>query len=211
MACARRPNVSRADSTFLVRTKGSRFERGFPRRNRAHHPTDFISYAAFLPPQVLAASNTNTAQIHGAQLTPPNYHRAQHLYTIPPFSTKVEPFPDPSWKGDAQAATCRELPRIRSTGLEVGPNHGLGSTIYGDERDGDDSRGSGGTGMHRSRSWGGGVSGTRGATTGTGRDGGDGDDVFAAAARLRKGGKWLGELDVRLQLYAENPLLKRYP
>lgn len=51
--------------------------------------------------------------------------------------------------------------------------------------------------MRRSRSWGGG-----------GANGGD-DDVFVAAARLRKGGKWLGELDVRLQLYAENPLLKR--
>lgn len=111
----------------------------------------------------------------------------------------MEPFPDPSWKDDALVTTCRELPRIRSTGLEVGPTQGLGRTIYGDERDRDDHNGaSGGTGMHRSRSWGGG-----------GVDGGD-DDVFSAAARLRKGGKWLGELDVRLQLYAENPLLKRY-
>lgn len=65
--------------------------------------------------------------------------------------------------------------------------------------------------MLRSRSWGGGLGGTRGGTAGAGRGGGDGDDVFAAAARLRKGGKWLGELDVRLQLYAENPLLKRCP
>lgn len=53
--------------------------------------------------------------------------------------------------------------------------------------------------MRRSRSWGGGV----------GVRGGGGDDAFAAASRLRKGGKWLGELDVRLQLSAENPILKR--
>lgn len=57
--------------------------------------------------------------------------------------------------------------------------------------------------MRRSRSWGGGA-GIRG-----GGEGGGGDDAFAAASRLRKGGKWLGELDVRLQLSAENPLLKR--
>ncbi|CAM9514552.1 unnamed protein product [Ectocarpus fasciculatus] len=70
--------------------------------------------------------------------------------------------------------------------------------IYDDEDDG-----GGGPGMRRSRSWGAGV-GVRG---GGGRGGGD--DAFAAASRLRKGGKWLGELDVRLQLSAENPLLKR--
>eukprot|EP00903_Cladosiphon_okamuranus_P008860 g8483.t2 len=113
---------------------------------------------------------------------------------------RVEPFHDPAWKDDALGATCRELPRIRSTGLEVGPTQGLGRTIYGGEcdRDGHNSAG-GGPEMRRSRSWG------RG---GGGGDGGDGD-VCSAAARLRKGGKWLGELDVRLQLYAENPLLKR--
>lgn len=117
-----------------------------------------------------------------------------HIHRI-----QVEPFPDPSWKDDAHGATCRELPRIRSTGLEVGPTHGLGSTIYDDERDRDNhNSASGGPGMRRSRSWGAGA-----------RAGGD-DDVFAAAARLRKGGKWLGELDVRLKVYAENPLLKRY-
>lgn len=42
-----------------------------------------------------------------------------------------------------------------------------------------------------------------------GRRGAEDGDAFAAAARLRKDGKWLGELDVRLQLLAENPLLKR--
>ena len=111
---------------------------------------------------------------------------------------KVEPFPDPSWKDDALGATCRELPTIRSTGLEVGPIQGLGRTIYGDERDHDrHSNAGGGPGMRRSQSWGAG-----------GGDDGD-DDAFSAAARLRKGGKWLGELDVRLQLCAENPLLKR--
>lgn len=121
-------------------------------------------------------------------------------------SKQVEPFPDPSWKNDARAATCRELPRIRCTGLEVGPIHGLGSMIYGDEDDRVNSSGGGGggPGMRRSRSWGGGV-----GIGGRGREGGD-DDVFAAAARLRKDGKWLGELDVRLQVLAENPLLKRY-
>ncbi|CAM9336803.1 unnamed protein product [Ectocarpus sp. 4 AP-2014] len=115
-----------------------------------------------------------------------------------PQASNVEPFSDPSWKHDALTATYGELPKIRSTGLEVGPTHGLGSMIYDDDDDG-----RGGPGMRRSRSWGGGA-GVRG-----GGEGGGGDDAFAAASRLRKGGKWLGELDVRLQLSAENPLLKR--
>ncbi|CBJ29876.1 conserved unknown protein [Ectocarpus siliculosus] len=114
------------------------------------------------------------------------------------MNPQVEPFPDPSWKHDALTATYGELPRIRSTGLEVGPTHGLGSMIYDDDDDG-----RGGPGMRRSRSWGG------GAGVGSGGEGGRGDDAFAAASRLRKGGKWLGELDVRLQVSAENPLLKR--
>lgn len=114
----------------------------------------------------------------------------------------MEPFPDPAWKKDALTATCRELPRIRCTGLEVGPVHGLGSMIYGDENErANNASGGGGPGMRRSRSWGG--------VGGMGGEGGD-EDVFAAAARLRKDGKWLGELDVRLQVLTENPLLKRY-
>lgn len=72
---------------------------------------------------------------------------------------------------------------------------GLGSTIYDDEKYRVNNSGGGGPGMRRSRSW--------------GTEGGDGH-VFAAAARLRKDGKWLGDLDVRLQVLAENPLLKRY-
>ncbi|CAN0268864.1 unnamed protein product, partial [Scytosiphon promiscuus] len=125
----------------------------------------------------------------------------------------VEPFPSPSWKDNARAATCRELPRIRSTGLEVGPTHGLGGTLYGDRDDGDNGGGGGTPGLRRSRSWGGGgvgTSGVRGAAGGhgMGREAEDGD-AFAAAAKLRKNGKWLGELDVRLQLHAENPLLRR--
>ncbi|CAM9257118.1 unnamed protein product [Hapterophycus canaliculatus] len=126
----------------------------------------------------------------------------------------VEPFTSPSWKSDARAATCRELPRIRSTGLEVGPTNGLGGTLYSDGDYGHIGGGGEKTGMRRSKSWGGGGGGIRGirgaggGVKGISKDGGDGD-AFAAAAKLRKDGKWLGELDVRLQLHAENPLLKR--
>lgn len=118
----------------------------------------------------------------------------------------MDPFPHPSWKRDARAATFAELPRIRSTGLEVGPVHGLGSTIYGND-DSDDGGGQQGGSMRRASSWGGGVGVGLGVEAEGG--GGGGGGARFGAARLRKGGKWLGELDVRRQLSAENPLLKR--
>lgn len=95
-----------------------------------------------------------------------------------------------------------ELPRIRSTGLELGPTRGLGDTIYAeDDRDP----------MHRSASWGGGAGGNavRAGTAGGGGGGGGGGEAYAEVSRLRKDGKWLGELDVRRQLFADNPLLQR--
>lgn len=111
------------------------------------------------------------------------------------------PFPDPSRKHDALAATYGELPRIRSTGLEVGPTHGLGSTIYGDN-----DRDNGEQGLRRASSWGGGV----GIARVQGHiNGEDERNAYTAATRLRKDGKWLGELDLRRQLSMENPLLKR--
>lgn len=39
---------------------------------------------------------------------------------------------------------------------------------------------------------------------------GDSNGAFASATKLRNAGKWLGDLDVRRQLFAENPLLKRW-
>lgn len=96
-------------------------------------------------------------------------------------------------------ATFGELPRIRSTGAEVGPTPGFGSMIYGEDDLQND-----GPGLPRETSWGKGV-----GNVGTGRDYGRSDDAHASAAKLRKDGKWLGELDVRHQLFAENPLLKR--
>lgn len=124
----------------------------------------------------------------------------------------MDPFPDPSWKRDARAATFGELPRIRSTGLEVGPLHGLGGTIYGNDDLNNDGGGGGGGGrgsMRRASSWGGGIGVRLGVEGEEGSWGGDRSGARPAAAKLRKGGKWLGELDVRRQLFAKNPLLKR--
>lgn len=39
---------------------------------------------------------------------------------------------------------------------------------------------------------------------------GDSSGPFASATKLMKAGKWLGDLDVRRHLFAENPLLKRW-
>lgn len=39
---------------------------------------------------------------------------------------------------------------------------------------------------------------------------GDSSGAFASATKLMKAGKWLGDLDVRRQLFVENPLLKRW-
>ncbi|CAM9626109.1 unnamed protein product [Laminaria digitata] len=99
-----------------------------------------------------------------------------------------------------------ELPRIRSTGLELGPTRGLGDTIYA-ENDQDPthrtgSRGGGGGGVHA-------VRGGTGRGEGVGGEGGAGGGGFGEVSRLRKDGKWLGELDVRRQLSADNPLLQR--
>lgn len=101
-------------------------------------------------------------------------------------------------------ATCSEVPKIRSTGLEVGPVKGLGDRRH--EREG--SSVGDGKALRRSASWGGslglamGMDGTRGGA-------GSGGNTCTATTRLRKGGKWLGELDVRRQLMVDNPLLKR--
>ena len=110
----------------------------------------------------------------------------------------MKPFSDPSWKECAHGATRKELPRIRSTGLEVGPTHGLGTTIYEDHDRQDSS-----PGLRRSISWAGDATG-KGCTEN--RESGD---VFSPTARLKKGGKWLGELEVHRKLFVENPVLKR--
>lgn len=137
-------------------------------------------------------------------LLPPSPNQPMIFYCARNKKKQVEPFPDASWKKDAQAATIYELPRIRSTGLELGPTRGLGDTIYGD-----DDRDHGGqmTRLSASRGGGGGVNAVRGGTGGGG--GGGAGDAYAEASRLRKDGKWLGELDVRRQLFADNPLLQR--
>ncbi|CAM9147343.1 unnamed protein product [Discosporangium mesarthrocarpum] len=109
------------------------------------------------------------------------------------FDGMVETFQDPAWKGEARAKTVGELPRIRCTGLEVGPTPGLGSYIsFGGE---DPVRASrqrqGGRGLRR---------GIHDVSS---------SETCGTVARFRKGGKWLGDLDVRRQLLEENPLLMR--
>ncbi|CAM9371099.1 unnamed protein product [Choristocarpus tenellus] len=113
------------------------------------------------------------------------------------MTPKVETYQDPAWKEQAKGMTARELPQIRSTGLELGPTPGLGSIIYaGEDGPALAERQGGGQGLSGSALWG----GMEDAVSST---------SCRAMSRFKRGGKWLGDLDVRRQLLEENPLLKR--
>lgn len=82
---------------------------------------------------------------------------------------------------------------------------GLGSTIYSAVAEDEDN-----VGLRRSSSWGGAVRETW-ANDDARLSGGTpvGARTPAGVGKLKKGGKWLSDLDVRRQIAAENPLLKR--